>query len=213
MTERPRVSVAGSSPRVGRSNRRTQAGRRLNGAGPGQRVGWLYRRVRRRGTAERGYAVVGIDNFSKYGKVAKSYDDNPNYRLVEGDATDAGLMTELLADCDHFIAGAAMIGGISYFHTHAYDLLATNERIIAASCDAAIAAHRAAGCARSPTCPRRWSSRAPTSGRLTRVSSGRYRRPCRPTDSRSWPSSTSPGRPGISTGFPTRWCGRSTVSA
>ena len=51
-------------------------------------------------------------------------------------------MTELLADCDHFIAGAAMIGGISYFHAYAYDLLATNERIIAASCDAAIAAHR-----------------------------------------------------------------------
>jgi nucleoside-diphosphate-sugar epimerase len=51
-------------------------------------------------------------------------------------------MTRLLADCDHFIAGAAMIGGISYFHTYAYDLLATNERIIAASCDAAIAAHK-----------------------------------------------------------------------
>src|ERR1700728_3602835 len=91
----------------------------------------------------RGYAVVGIDNFSKYGKVTKSYDDNPNYELVEGDARDIDLMTRLLADCDHFIAGAAMIGGISYFHTYAYDLLATNERIIAASCDAAIAAHRA----------------------------------------------------------------------
>ena len=50
------------------------------------------------------------------------------------------LMTELLSDCDDFIAGAAMIGGISYFHTYAYDLLATNERIIAASCDAAIRA-------------------------------------------------------------------------
>ena len=25
----------------------------------------------------RGYAVVGLDNFSKYGKVRKSYDDNP----------------------------------------------------------------------------------------------------------------------------------------
>ena len=35
-----------------------------------------------------------------------------------------------------------MIGGISYFHTYAYDLLATNERITAASCDAAIKAHR-----------------------------------------------------------------------
>ena len=90
----------------------------------------------------RGYAVIGLDDFSKYGKVAKSYDDHPDYRLVEGDARDAGLLAGLLADCDHFIAGAAMIGGISYFHTYAYDLLAANERIIAASCDAAIAAHR-----------------------------------------------------------------------
>jgi UDP-glucose 4-epimerase len=91
----------------------------------------------------RGYAVVGVDNFSKYGKVKKSYDEHPNYQLVEGDCQDVALMTSLLEDCDHFIAGAAMIGGISYFHTYAYDLLATNERIIAASCDAAIAAHKA----------------------------------------------------------------------
>ena len=90
----------------------------------------------------RGYSVVGVDNFSKYGRVRKSYDDHPHYRLVDGDARDVGMMTSLLADCDHFIAGAAMIGGISYFHTYAYDLLATNERIIAASCDAAISAHR-----------------------------------------------------------------------
>jgi nucleoside-diphosphate-sugar epimerase len=52
-------------------------------------------------------------------------------------------MTELLSDADHFIAGAALIGGISYFHTYAYDLLAQNERIIASSCDAAIAAKKA----------------------------------------------------------------------
>jgi len=91
----------------------------------------------------RGYSVVGIDNHSKYGKVAKSYNDDPNYRLVEGDCRDLDLMVELLTDCDHFIAGAAMIGGISYFHAYAYDLLATNERIMAASCDAAIAAMKA----------------------------------------------------------------------
>jgi len=90
----------------------------------------------------RGYAVVGVDNFSKYGRVKKSYDGHPHYQLVEGDARDVDLMTRLLSGCDHFIAGAAMIGGISYFHTYAYDLLATNERIVAASCDAAIAAHR-----------------------------------------------------------------------
>ena len=90
----------------------------------------------------RGYRVVGIDNHSKYGRVSHSYDRDPNYRLVEGDARDVDLMSELLADCDHFVAGAALIGGISYFHTYAYDLLATNERIIAASCDAAIRASR-----------------------------------------------------------------------
>src|SRR5277367_1981704 len=89
----------------------------------------------------RGYAVVGVDNFSKYGKVRKSYDDHPRYELVEGDARDVDLMTTELSGCDHFIAGAAMIGGISYFHTYAYDLLASNERITASSCDAAIRAH------------------------------------------------------------------------
>ncbi len=88
------------------------------------------------------YDVVGVDNFSKYGPVTKSYDEHPRYRLVVGDAQDIDLMSELLADCDHFIAGAAMIGGISYFHAYAYDLLATNERIMAASCDAAIKAHQ-----------------------------------------------------------------------
>jgi nucleoside-diphosphate-sugar epimerase len=90
----------------------------------------------------RGYTVVGIDNFSKYGPVTKSFDTHPDYTLIEGDARDVELMTGLLADCDHFIAGAALIGGISYFHAYAYDLLAANERITASSCDAAIAAHR-----------------------------------------------------------------------
>ncbi len=91
---------------------------------------------------KRGHSVVGLDNFSKYGPVSHSYDDNPNYHFVEGDARDTELLKSLLMDCDHFIVGAAMIGGISYFHAYAYDLLATNERIMAASCDAAIAAHR-----------------------------------------------------------------------
>jgi nucleoside-diphosphate-sugar epimerase len=91
---------------------------------------------------QRGYEVIGVDNFSKYGPVKKSYDDHPSYRFVEADCRDTALMEELLAGADHFIAGAAMIGGISYFHAYAYDLLANNERIMAASVDAALAAHR-----------------------------------------------------------------------
>jgi nucleoside-diphosphate-sugar epimerase len=90
---------------------------------------------------DRGHDVVGIDNYSKYGPVRRSYDDHPRYRFIEGDARDVDLMTRELIGCDHFVAGAAMIGGISYFHTYAYDLLATNERITASSCDAAIKAH------------------------------------------------------------------------
>lgn len=90
----------------------------------------------------RGHHVVGLDNESKYGPVTRSFDTHPNYHLVRGDARDIELMSELLGDCDHLIAGAAMIGGISYFHAYQYDLLATNERIIASTCDAAIRAHR-----------------------------------------------------------------------
>jgi len=89
-----------------------------------------------------GWSVVGLDNGSKYGRVEKSYDSHPLYTLVVGDAKDVDLLKELLADCDHFVVGAAMIGGITYFHTFAYDLLAENERITAAAFDAAIHAHR-----------------------------------------------------------------------
>ena len=90
----------------------------------------------------RGHTVVGLDNYSKYGRVSKSYDNHSSYELVEGDARDVDLMTSLVLECDHLIAGAALIGGISYFHAYAYDLLATNERIMASTCDAAIRAHR-----------------------------------------------------------------------
>jgi UDP-glucose 4-epimerase len=89
-----------------------------------------------------GHEVVGLDNFSKYGPVEKSYHKHPHYAFTHGDAKDVDLLKALLSDCDHFVAAAAMIGGISYFHEFAYDLLAENERITAASFDAAIWAHR-----------------------------------------------------------------------
>ena len=61
----------------------------------------------------------------------------------EVSAKDAVLMRELAADCDQVVAAAAMIGGISYFHEFAYDLLAENERILASTFDASLAAHQA----------------------------------------------------------------------
>jgi UDP-glucose 4-epimerase len=91
-----------------------------------------------------GHEVVGIDNFSKYGEITRSYDTDPRYKFARGDAKDVGLLKSLLADCDVLVAGAAKIGGISYFHEYAYDLIAENERITAAAFDAAIWARREA---------------------------------------------------------------------
>jgi nucleoside-diphosphate-sugar epimerase len=91
---------------------------------------------------ENGHEVVGIDNYSKYGRVEKSYDNNPNCTFVEGDAKNVDLLKELISDCDQSIAIAAIIGGISLFHELAYDLIAENERITAAIFDASLWAYK-----------------------------------------------------------------------
>jgi nucleoside-diphosphate-sugar epimerase len=91
---------------------------------------------------EAGHEVVGLDDFSKYGPTAKSYDSHPRYRFVKGDAKDEALVKELAADCDQVVAAAAMIGGISYFHEFAFDLLAENEGILASTFRAAIDARK-----------------------------------------------------------------------
>lgn len=91
----------------------------------------------------RGHDIVGVDNFSKYGELRRSFDGDARYRFVPGDCKDVELLKGLVKDCDQVIAIAARIGGISYFHEYAYDLLAENERIVAATFDAAIWAHGA----------------------------------------------------------------------
>jgi nucleoside-diphosphate-sugar epimerase len=99
-------------------------------------AGYLVRELLRAG-----YEVVGLDNLSKYGPLHRAYSDDPHYEFVRGDAKDAALLGDLLRECDHFVAGAAVIGGIALFHELAYDLLAENERITASAFDAAIRAH------------------------------------------------------------------------
>jgi nucleoside-diphosphate-sugar epimerase len=89
-----------------------------------------------------GHQVVGLDNFSKYGPLKQSSLQHPDYHFVQGDAKDTDLLRELLRDVDQVVAGAARIGGISYFHEFAYDLLAENERLTAAIFDAAVHAHK-----------------------------------------------------------------------
>jgi UDP-glucose 4-epimerase len=85
-----------------------------------------------------GHMVLGVDNFSRYGKTKKSYDPHPNYKFTEGDAKDTALLKNLTEDCDQVIALAGMIGGISHFRNYAYDLLAENDRLTASTFDAAI---------------------------------------------------------------------------
>lgn len=91
---------------------------------------------------EHGYHIKVIDNFSKYGAINRSFFGHQNFDLIEGDCVDKNLMREICGDVDFVIANAAMIGGISYFHKYAYDLLATNERILANTFDACIEAYQ-----------------------------------------------------------------------
>ena len=88
------------------------------------------------------YEIIGIDNYGKYGKIEKSYDNHPNYTFTEGDVKDVELLKKLVSDCDQIVALAAKIGGISYFHKFAYDLFAENERIMSSTFDAAIWAYK-----------------------------------------------------------------------
>ena len=86
-----------------------------------------------------GYEVIGIDNYQKYGELVRPHDSHPKFRLYNINILHPDFQT--LVDNlqpDFIVAGAAMIGGISYFHKYAYDLMATNERILASTFDAAI---------------------------------------------------------------------------
>ena len=91
---------------------------------------------------DKGYQVIGIDNFSKYGPITRAHDNHPNFEFIEMDAINLDPRRNWrhpsLTDVDYIIAAAAMIGGITYFHKYAYDLLATNERILASTFDLAI---------------------------------------------------------------------------
>ena len=88
---------------------------------------------------EKGYSVIGVDNYSKYGKIIRPHDSHENFSFYEEDMIGIETRDALrFSNVDYIIAGAAMIGGISYFHKRAYDLLSTNERVIASTFDLAI---------------------------------------------------------------------------
>jgi UDP-glucose 4-epimerase len=85
---------------------------------------------------EKGYEVVGIDNYSKYGHVVRPHNSHPRFRFAELDLTKS--LLPVIEGLDFIIANAAVIGGIALFHKRAYSLLADNERIMANTFDSAI---------------------------------------------------------------------------
>jgi len=84
------------------------------------------------------HVVVGIDNYCKYGKIKKSYDNVKNYFFTEGDVKDTKIMKEIISDCDQIVTLAAIVGGISFFNKFTYDLLSENEKILTSTFDTAI---------------------------------------------------------------------------
>jgi len=84
------------------------------------------------------YKVIGIDNYSKYGIINRAHDDHPNFSLRVINLTNYDAVQKITDDFDYVIACASMIGGISYFHKFAYDLMATNERIVSNTIDLSI---------------------------------------------------------------------------
>jgi nucleoside-diphosphate-sugar epimerase len=47
---------------------------------------------------DRGHEVVGLDDREKYGRTTKSFDADPRYRFLEGDARDTDLLRDLAAE-------------------------------------------------------------------------------------------------------------------
>ena len=162
---------------------------------------------------EAGHEVIGLDDFSKYGRLAKSYDDHPRYRFVEGDAKDAG------ADAR---ARRRLRPGRRRGGDDRRDQLLPRVRLRPAGRERA---DPGVDVRRRDRGPSRRASRADRRGQLVdglrvgdrlpdargRPADARRRR-SRRTASRSSRRSTSPRAPGSSTSCRTRSSGRSTAS-
>jgi len=91
-----------------------------------------------------GHLVWGVDNFWKYGEIIKSYENHPNFTFIKGDAKDTDLLKKIMFEneINIFVAGAAIIGGITMFHELAYDIIAENEKLTCAAFDVCIDAFK-----------------------------------------------------------------------
>ena len=203
----------GARRRLGRGGRSRETacshGERRDRSGPRHRRGRVHRRLRRRraasAAATRSSGSTTCPSTASCGRPATAGPDTGSSAATPG---TPGWSAELLAGCEHFIAAAAMVGGIGYFHAYPYDLLAANERITAAACDAAITAHRD-GALRKVT----FLSSSMVYENADRFPSreGQQLQVPPPVTAYGFQKlavSTSPGPPGSSTGCRSRSCGR-----
>lgn len=75
------------------------------------------------------YQVLGIDIMNKYGPVVRGHDSHPNFKLLKLDLTKDLEQIKKAAfefNPDFIIHAASRVGGISYFHSMASDLLRDN---------------------------------------------------------------------------------------
>ena len=162
-----------------------------------------------------GHEVIGVDNFSKYGRVAKSYDDHPALPVRRG-------RRQGRRRCSRELAADVRPGARRGRDDRRHQLL---PRVRLRPAGRERADHRlhlrgrhrgpqgrAAGADRRPLelDGLREHDRVPDA-RGRRAHLARRRSP--PTASRSSPPSTSPAAPGSSTSCRTRSCGRSTAWA
>jgi len=89
---------------------------------------------------QHGYEVIGIDAGERYGAVVRTYAQHPQYVGVRADARDAAVLQDALTGADYFVVGAALVGGVGYFHRYPYDIFAATDRLTLAAIEAAVAA-------------------------------------------------------------------------
>lgn len=92
-----------------------------------------------------GYTVLGVDSYEKYGYVKREHDDHPNFVFKKLCVIkDFEEFKELFFKYkpSKMIQACASIGGIEFFHRKAYDLVASNDRIMANCFDLCIEGHK-----------------------------------------------------------------------
>lgn len=80
-----------------------------------------------KGLLEKGYRVIGIDDYSKYGELKRWHDGHPNYILHRINLENTPIPDWCAAD--YIIHCCSKVGGIKYFHERAYDLFSKNAAI------------------------------------------------------------------------------------